>query len=330
MARKKVGKLYVIHGDHELYKKYSNEFYKILCKYSPDIERYSIDECFLDMTGTDKIFGDPVKLAYKIKDEIKEKLGFTVNVGVGNCKFCAKMASDFEKPDKVHTLFKDEIEEKLWPLDVKDMFMVGKSSSKKLKELGINTINDLAHADIDLLTKYFKSFAKTMKEYANGIDDSRVEERKPKQRGIGNSVTLPSDLTSLREIREVLKELSSMVGKRLRREEKYASVIAVQLKNSEFISYIHQSKLVNPISSNEDIYEEACKILKAMWKKDPIRLVGLRVTDFTDKSYEQISLFDKPGKISERNKVQKTVDMINDKYGKNTIISASQIKRNPK
>lgn len=323
MARRKVDKLFVVHSDRQKYTEYSNSFYKILCKYSPVIERYSIDECFMDMTGMEKMFGDPVKLAYKIKDEIYDTLGFTVNVGVANTKVCAKMASDFEKPNKVHTLFEEEVKTKMWPLLVDDLFMVGKSSSKKLHELGINTIEDLAKADITMLTRYFKSSGKMMHEYANGIDDSPVERPIPKNQGIGHSTTLPSDVDNIPDLKKVLRRLSDMVGIRLRSEEKYATVISVQLKNNVFFNYQHQKKLVNPISSNEDIYENACILLKEMWKGDPIRLVGLRVSDFTDKTYEQVSLFEEAGKLEKRDKVQKAMDKINKKYGTNTIKSAA-------
>lgn len=323
MARRKVDKLFVVQSNKEKYKEYSDKFYKILCKYTPVIERYSIDECFMDMTGMEMMFGDPVKLAYKIKDEIYNTLGFTVNVGVANSKVCAKMASDFEKPNKVHTLFIEEIKEKMWPLKVDDLFMVGKSSSKKLHELGINTIEDLAKADVNMLTRHFKSMGKMMHEYANGIDDSNVEKTVAKNQGIGHSTTLPEDVDNIADLKKVLRKLSDMVGIRLREEKKYATVISVQLRNSNFFNYQHQKKLVNPISSNEDIYENACLLLKEMWNSDPIRLVGLRVSDFTDKTYEQISLFEEVGKTKKRDKVQKAVDEINKKYGNNTIKSAA-------
>lgn len=323
LARRKVDKLYVVSSNKQKYYEYSEKFYKILQKYSPTVERYSIDECFLDMTGMEKIFKDLIKTAYQIKDEIKNTLGFTVNVGIGNSKLCAKMASDFEKPDKVHTLFKNEIKDKMWPLSVDDLFMVGKSSSKKLHEMGIDKIYDLAHADVNLLIRHFKSMGKTMYEYANGLDDSSVEKPMPKNQGIGHSTTLPEDVLDLVELKSVLHKLSCMVGIRLRNENKYATVVTVQLKNSAFLSYAHQKKLINPISSNEDIYDVSCELLKSMWKKDPIRLVGLRVSNFTDKPYEQISLFDEVGKIEKRDKVQKALDNINKKYGSNTIRSAA-------
>ena len=144
-----------------------------------------------------------------------------------------------------------------------------------------------------------------------------------KNQGIGHSTTLPEDVESIIGLKKVLRRLSDMVGIRLREEGKYATVISVQLKNNMFFNYQHQKKLINPISSNEDIYENACYLLKEMWKGDPIRLVGLRVSDFTDKTYEQISLFEETGKIKKRDKVQKAMDEINKKYGTNTIKSAA-------
>lgn len=323
LARRKVDRLYVVRSNKQKYYEYSNQFYTILCKYSPMVERYSIDECFLDMTGMEKMFGDMVSLAYKIKNEIKDSLGFTVNVGVGNSKLCAKMASDFEKPDKVHTLFNNEIETKMWPLSVDDLFMVGKSSSKKLHEMGIDKIYDLAHADVNMLIRHFKSMGKIMYDYANGIDNSPVERPIPKNQGIGHSTTLPEDVLDLAYLKKVLHKLSCMVGMRLRDEKKYATVVTVQLKNNDFFSYAHQKKLINPISSNEDIYEASCELLKSMWRQEPIRLVGLRVSGLTDKTYEQISLFDEAGKMHKRDKVQKALDNINKKYGNNTIRSAA-------
>ena len=220
-------------------------------------------------------------------------------------------------------ILKNLTKEKMWPLDVDELFMVGKKSSIKLHELGINKIGDLACFNLNVLEKYFKSMGRMMYEYANGIDDSDVEKPLPKNKGIGNSTTLSKDATDIMTLKKVIKKLSYMVGIRLRGEDKYATVIAVQLKNNNFINFVHQKKLINPVSSDDDIYENACVLLKEMWNGDPIRLVGLRVSDFTDKSYEQVSLFEKVGKTNERDKVQKAMDKINKKYGNNTIKSAS-------
>ena len=189
--------------------------------------------------------------------------------------------------------------------------------------MGINTIEDLAKTDVNILIKYFKSQGKMMHEFANGIDNSPVERPLPKNQGIGHSTTLAEDINDIVSIKKVLRKLSEMVGLRLRKENKYATVVSIQLKNSSFITYGHQKKVTNPISSDEDIYEVASELLKNMYKGDPIRLVGLRVSDFTDRTYEQISLFEEAGKLEKRDKVQKTLDEINKKYGKNVIKSAA-------
>ena len=192
-ARRKCPYLNVYPTNTKVYRYYSWLMYKYLLKYSPTIERYSIDECFLDYTESQKLFGDPYQLACKIKEDIKKYLGFTVNVGIGNNKLCAKMASDFEKPDKVHTLYQDEIKEKMWPLSVDDLFMVGKQTATKLHALNINTIAELAKTDLEFLKIHFKSFALTLWNFANGIDNSLVEPVKPEQKSISMTTVLPYD-----------------------------------------------------------------------------------------------------------------------------------------
>ncbi|HOZ54281.1 MAG TPA: DNA polymerase IV [Bacilli bacterium] len=322
MARRKVSNLLVIPGDYDKYNEYSNRLYEYLCNYSPNIERYSIDECFLDMTGTETLFGDPVLLAHKIRNEIKEKFGFTVNIGIGNNKLCAKMASDFEKPDKVHTLFEDEVETKLWPLPVRELFMIGKKSSEILNKIGVVTIEDLAKLDLEVLKKHFKTSAITMHNYAWGIDDSKVEEYVPKNQGISNSATVPEDLICLQDINKVLYDLAHQVGLRLRNMNYYALVVTVSLKNSDFIIYSHQQKLTNPINTDKDIYEVSTSLAQKMWKKDPIRLVAIRLNNFADKKYEQISIFEEIKTKENDEKMQQVVDNINKKYGKEVVITA--------
>ena len=200
-ARNKCRFLLVFPPNYPFYKEQSEKLMNYLSRYTPTIEQYSIDECFLDLTGTSLLYGnDYVSLAHKIKDEIKEKFGFTVNIGIGENKLCAKMASDFEKPDKVHTLYMNEIETKLWPLKVEDLFMLGRSSAKKLNELGIYTIKDLKDANINILRRYFKNGADYFKEAALGIDYSKVEPRNPKNKCISISRTLPYDVTKKEDL----------------------------------------------------------------------------------------------------------------------------------
>ena len=321
-ARKKCPDLKVFPGDYKLYYHNSNELYKYFCLFTDKIERYSVDECFLDMTGTELMYPDPIKLAYKMKDEIKEKFGYTVNVGVANNKLCAKMASDFEKPDKVHTLFSYEIEKKMWPLPVGDLFMIGKSSSKALMDLGIKTIGDLAKYDVNLLKRRFKSMGDMMHEYANGIDFSSVEPRNSSNKSISTTETLPKDIDDINYLHKILLGQANKVGRQARYQHLYAKNVAVIFKTGEFVSYSHQMKLVNPTNVTKEIYEYALKVFDRGWRREPLRLIGIRLGDLTTDNNKQISLFDT--KLSESNdKIQKVLDNISDKYGDNVIMPAS-------
>ena len=321
-ARKKCPGLKVFPGNYSLYKHNSDELYKYFCGFTDKIERYSIDECFLDMTGTDLLYPDPINLAHKMKDEIYEKFGYTVNVGIGNNKLCAKMASDFEKPNKVHTLFSYEVEKKMWPLPVGDLFMIGKSSTKELLSMGIDTIGKLAKYDLNLLKKRFKSMGDMMHEYANGIDFSEVAPRTSSNKSISTTETLPNDIDNIVDLRKILEKQAAKIGRQIRKEKMYANTIAVIFKNKDFVSYSHQMKLPNPTSATNEIYNYAIEVLQRGWKKDPIRLIGIRLSDFSKSNEKQISIFDEEKQYS-NDKIQEVVDNISDKYGDNIIMPAS-------
>ena len=322
MARRKCPNLKVFKGDYSLYQCKSNELYRYFCLFTDKIERYSIDECFLDMTGTELLYPDPIKLAYEMKDEIYKKFGYTVNIGIGNNKLCAKMASDFEKPNKVHTLFQYEIESKMWPLSVSDLFMVGKSSSKLLIEMGIKTIGDLAKTDLNFLRRRFKSQGDMMHEYANGIDFSPVEVRNSKSKSISVSETLPKDVDSTYEFKQILMKQAERVGRQARYEKIYAKTIALIFKTSSFVSYSHQMKLINPTNVTSEIYQYALEILNKGWRGEPLRLIGIRLSDFTQDNNKQLSLFDTDKDLN-NNKIQEVMDNISEKYGDGIIIPAS-------
>ncbi len=324
-ARKKCPYLDVYPPEFYLYKKYSDMMYEYLLTYTDMIERYSIDECFMEYTNSRKLFGDPVKIAYKIKDDIKNKFGFTVNVGVGNNKLLAKMASDFSKPDKVHTLFYSEIESKMWPLDVSDLFMIGKSTSKKLYELGIKTIYELAHTDRDFLIRHFKSYGNIMYDYANGIDNSLVETERGNPKSISNSVVLPYDYHDKDEILKVMKELSMEVGKTLRKKNMYAMNVSIWIKYKDFTKMSKQTTLENQINSDIDIYNHAVDIFNKLWDQEKkIRALCVGVSNLTDKYREQLNIFDVSdgANIKKDMNLQKTIDKIRKKYGNDSITYA--------
>lgn len=324
-ARRKYRNLKVYPPNHEIYKKYSKMLYEYLSLYSPTIEQYSIDECFIDYTGCEKLFGKVEDVAYKIKDEIKNNFGFTVNVGIGNNKLCAKMASDFSKPDKVHTLYNYEIKEKMWPLDIRELFMIGKKTSEKLKELNINKIEDLAKADITLLKKYFKNMACMMKEYANGIDESLLETSwNPKN--ISSGTVLPEDLINIDDINKVIRKLSLDVGKRLRKYNYYAFVIAVTIKYSNFDKISKQRKLEKGINTDFELYNESKKLFKELWNKKAIRHITIGCKDFSLNNSMQLS-FENSDNLKDEKELQKVVDKIRNKYGSDIMIYGDMLEK---
>lgn len=326
LARRKCPGLKIFKGDYDLYHRESNKLYEYFCTFTDKIERFSVDECFLDMTGTELLYPDPIKLAHHMKDEIYQKFGYTVNIGIANNKLCAKMASDFEKPNKVHTLFQYEIKDKMWPLPVTELFMVGKSSSKTLMEIGIKTIGDLARTDINFLKRRFKSQGDMMHNYANGIDFSEVEPKNTKNKSISVTETLPKDIDSTYELKKILLPQADKVGRQARREKLYAKTVAVIFKTGDFVSYSHQMKLVNPTNVTSEIYNYALEILSKGWRGEPLRLIGIRLSDFTTDNSKQISLFDNSKDIS-NDKIQEVMDDISDKYGSGIIIPASLKKK---
>lgn len=323
-ARRKCPSVKVYPPNYNWYYQESKKFHDYLKQYTPNTLKYSVDEAFLDFTGTHYIYNDYIKLAHQIKDEIKEKFGFTVNVGIGNNMLCAKMASDFQKPDRVHTLFDEEIKTKMWPLPIEELFMVGKQTSKKLRELDINTIGDLANKDIEFLTRYFKNQAIQLKNSANGIDEAKVEYQESKNQSISVTETLPKDVEDIEEFREILFRQTAEVSRELRDKEKYCNVVAIIFKNSHFENYSRQVKLNNPTDKTEIIYDTVLELLESSWRKDPIRLIGIRLADLCNERKTQISIFDEIEVDDEEDSTfQKKLDEINHKFGNNSIIPAS-------
>lgn len=323
-ARKKCPYLEVYPPNFKIYKYFSDKMFEYLSSYTDIIERYSIDECFLDYTGSVILFGDPVKTAYKIKDDIYKMFGFTVNVGIGNNKLLAKMASDFEKPNKVHTLFSNEVKEKMHPLPVSELFMIGKVSSKKLTDIGINTIGELAAVPYEELTKRFKSMGKMMYEYSNGIDNSPVHYEREAAKSISASTVLAYNYRDINKIKEVIKELSMEVGKKIRDNKMYADTVGVWIKYSYFEKNSKQEKLDYSISIDEEIYDNAYRIFDKLWnKEDGIRGICVFISGLSLSRKKQLSLFDIESGTNNKNeldeKLQNVIDNMRNKYGNDII-----------
>ena len=317
-ARKKCPKLEVFPSNYDLYLKNSRNFYQHLKKYTPYVEQTSVDECFMDLSNTSYLYDDILKLAYKIKNEIKENYGYTVNIGIANNKLCAKMASDFLKPDKVHTLFNDEIKKKMWPLPIGDLLYVGRSSSEILNKIGITTIGELAQTDERKLKKYFKNRSSELIKTANGIDDSIVDISAYQYKCISISRTLQEDTSDEKKLKKVLLDMANSIGLRARKKGLYANVVAITVKTSSFRSFSHQIKLDKAINNTMDIYNNILKLFKEIDKSEKIRSIGIRLGDLVDKKNEQVSFFD--GK--EDDTLQKLMDEINIKYQNTAIMPA--------
>lgn len=322
-ARKKCNKLEVFNGNFEVFNKASNDLYKILLEYTDKIERFSIDECFLDMTsflGNRKL----IDVAYEINSRVEKELGFTVNVGVSSNKLLAKMASDFEKPNKVHTLYEYEIEDKMWPLPVSELFMIGKKTVPKLYNLRIRTIGDLAKTDKEFLIKRFGKFGLMMWNYANGIDDQEVINKPEEPKSIGNSVTLPADTKDPEEINKIILALCEQVSFRLRKHNLIANTVNVQLRTKDFVDYSHQKALKYATSSTKEILKTAKEIFIEMYKKEPIRLVGVRVDKLENKNEVQISFFTQKND-EKQEKIDNVLDNLKNKYGYNMVTRAGKL-----
>lgn len=323
-ARKKCPNLQVFQGDFKVYYQYSDALYHLLLEYTDKIERFSIDECFLDMTEYIPKGKTLIEIAYEINKRVKEEFGFTVNIGVAENKLLAKMASDFEKPDKVHTLWKEEIENKMWNLPVNELFMVGKRSLPKLQKMGIKTIGDLAKKEEKELTKAFGKYGKMIWQYSNGINESPVNYEEEKPKGIGNSITLPYDYANLQKLEEVLLALVEQVTYRLRKCELLANVVNVQIKTNEFKVFSHQRKLDTPTDSTKIIGEMAKKLLKEVYPNIPVRLIGVRVDQLVEKEQRQLSLFENKENEKQK-KIDCVVDQIKEKYGYEAITRAGKM-----
>ena len=294
--------------DHQLYHQRSHELMEYLSGICPEIEQLSVDECFMDFTPIQKRFPSPEAAASMIKDQIRERFGFTVNIGISDKKVLAKMASDFKKPDLVHTLYTNEIQQKMWPLPVSSLYMCGKSSVQSLLKLEIKTIGDLAQTDKNILYSHMKSHGTLLWEYANGIDNSTICSTPTEAKGIGNSTTLPKDVTDRGDACHCLLSLSDSVASRLREAGQLAGMISVEIKYSNFQSVSHQTALLSPSNVSGVIYETACRLFDELWNKEPIRLLGIRSSKLTDSlSPVQLSLFDLP----QDNKISKALPEVN-------------------
>lgn len=304
----------IVPPDYSLYMRCSTAMGDILREYSPVVEQYSVDEYFMDFSGMGRLYSDPIAAAHLIKNRIKNELGFTVNVGVSSNKLLAKMASELEKPDKVHTLFPEEIPDKLWPLAVDELFMVGRATSKKLYDRSVRTIGDLAASDPKWLELFLKSHGRLIWNYANGRDVSLVRtNRHPVVKSMGNSTTVPFDVDNRREAYLVLLSLVETVAARIRAAGYCCRLVSVSIKSNEFYHCSHQRKLYDPTDSTNYIHRTACELFDELWQGQPLRHLGVSAAELCASDFLQLALFNENNE--KQQVMDKAINSIRNKHG---------------
>lgn len=322
LALEKCPQLAVVQPDYALYVEASRHFVDMLGQFSPRVEQYSIDEAWVDMTGTERLFGSPRLAAETMRERIYRELGFTVNVGISCNKLLAKMAGDLEKPNKVNTLFPKEIPQKMWPLPVRELFSVGASTQAKLNRMGIYTIGDLANADVEILQKKLGKPGQTIWHFANGRSADAVSPEPEDNKGYGNSVTTPKDVVDTEQAHQVLMGLCETVAMRMRRDRICGSCVAVQLRTNTFHRFSHQSKLQGATSITAELFRAACGVFDEAWDGiTPLRQIGVQVTGLAKEPYQQFDLFSdvSPERYERKLRLDETVDAIRDRFGEDVI-----------
>lgn len=321
-ARQKCPRLTVAPPDYALYTAASRQFVALLKEMAPVVEQYSIDEAWIDIGGTEKLYGPPARAAELIKNRIRDELGFTVNVGVSSNKLLAKMASDFEKPDRVHTLFPAEMPDKLWPLPVRNLFMVGPATERKLAAIGIRTIGQLAKADPERLKLRLHQYGGLIWNFANGRCPDAVRDEAALNKGYGNSVTTPADVTDRGLACRVLLSLAENIGFRIRKDGQAGSCVTVFFRTADFANFSRQQQLPDPTDATLEIYRAACRLFDRLWDgRTPLRQLGVYLSRTGCRSGRQAALFE-DDRYDQLVRADQAVDGIRARFGERAILRA--------
>ena len=329
-ALQKCPHLVVVPPDYGLYVNASRAFINVLKKYSDQVIQYSIDEAWAIFDGFETLYGkgQMVKFAYDLKEEFKETLGFTVNIGISTNFLLSKMAGDFSKPDKVHTLFPEEIESKMWPLPVSELFFVGRATTKKLFSLGIKTIGDLANSNEEMIKAHLKTPGMIIRDYERGGDLQPYMFTHDANKGYGNSLTAPQDITTVAYARHLLLSLCETVGARLRTDGVKVSVVSVHITTFEFAYSNKQMQLLSPTDVTEEIFINACKVFDKLWDKHtPIRQIGVHTGKVASDAGRQYNLFDMQ-RFDRLETLNRTIDQIRSRFGEDAVMRACFLEGN--
>lgn len=326
-ALRKCPDLYIVHPDYDAYTYYTEKIKDIYRKYTDRVESFGLDEAWIDLSGSQKLFGDGVELAKKIQDEVFDTFGITVSMGVANNKVFAKLGSDLFKHKGFVVIEPDQYEELVWPLPVEDLLMVGSRMKRHFNDLKIFTIGDLAKADCAYLQHRFGLMGALLWTYANGLDRSEVHlagyVRPPKS--IGNSKTLVKDICSMGQLREVFRVLSESIAARLREQNLKGRTISIWLRDTDLKGKGCQGKFLQHTDLARDILEMAMQLAAKLWSGDvPLRSVGIRVENLSDRAdYDQLDLFSDPDDRAKERKLETVLHEIRKQYGYDACRMAS-------
>jgi DNA polymerase-4 len=322
--------LILIAPDFDLYRKYSRGFMRIAGNYTPLVEAVSIDECFLDVTGSGQ-FGNPVDIAETIRRRVREELSLPCSIGVAPNKLLAKMASDMRKPNAVTVLRRRDVPSMLWGRPCQTLYGIGSKTADKLVRLNIRTIGELAAADEKILSERFGVYGSWMKRAAHGLDDSPVEPISEAAKSIGHTTTLPADLTEREQYRRVLLNLADQTTRRLRRQGMMASTVQITIRDPSMKTITRSFSLPSPTDAPEDVYKEACRLMDANWRTgEPVRLLGITLQNLAPKkdAAVQLDLFSFE-EAPKRDKLVSVMDRLRDKFGEGAVLTAGMLGDDP-
>ncbi|MEV5028687.1 DNA polymerase IV [Paenibacillus sp. LPE1-1-1.1] len=322
--------LILIKPDFTLYRKYSQGFMAIARQYTPLVEAVSIDECYMDITGS-KMFGTPLEIASSLQKRIQSEWTLPCSIGLAPNKLLAKMASDMKKPNGLTVLRIRDVKHVLWDKSCDTLFGIGKKTAEKLAKLNIRTIGQLAAADEYMLNKHFGVIGSWMKSAAHGIDHGEVNPNRERNKSIGHTTTLPHDLTAREDVFRVLLNLADQTGRRLRRQKLVATTVQITIRKPDMTTITRSHTLTAPTQEADVFYREACRLFEKHWKiGEPIRLLGITLQNLTplDDTALQLDLFSyeqQPRKEA----LTKAMDRLRDKYGEDAVLTAGMLGDDP-
>ena len=327
-AKRKCPELRLVPPHHERYSHFSRLAKEIYCEYTDLVESFSLDECWLDVYGSERLFGDGEEIAQQLRRRIKMELGLTVSIGVSFNKVFAKLGSDYKKPDAVTVFGRDKMESVIWKLPCETLLFVGPHTEKTLKKFGIRTIGDIARMELSAMRSMLGRIGETLWIYANGLDQTPVcpADGGEPAKSIGNSVTLPHDISTEEEIRETFLSLAETVASRLRAHGVKAGEVQITVKSKDFEEFQRQCRIEPAVCDSASLYRAALALYRRENKRWAVRLLGIRAGKLLSAQEAQTSLFDSTGGNERLERLETTVDSLRERFGNGSVSRAMTIR----